>query len=126
MFYSKSTGGFYGRAIHAPEQIPGDAVEITDEQHRGLLESQTSGMVIVAGPDGMPIAVAAPEPGDAELAAAIRTQRNRLISDCDWTQLPDAPISDTDKSAWVAYRQALRDITAQVGFPGLVDWPVAP
>ena len=55
--------------------------------------------------------------------AEVRQQRNELLSACDWTQLPDAPV---DRTAWAAYRQQLRDITAQDGFPWDVQWPVAP
>jgi hypothetical protein len=55
--------------------------------------------------------------------AAIRTKRNTLLAASDWTQIPDAPV---DQAAWATYRQALRDITAQVGFPESIDWPVQP
>lgn len=60
---------------------------------------------------------------DAEQAKNIREQRNRKLSECDWTQIAD---STADKAAWATYRQALRDITAQAGFPWTIDWPVAP
>lgn len=53
----------------------------------------------------------------------IRNQRNNLLASCDWTQLPDAPV---DQTAWAAYRQALRDVTNQEGFPENVVWPVKP
>lgn len=56
-------------------------------------------------------------------AVEIRTERNRLISGCDWTQLPDAPV---DAANWKLYRQALRDIPEQQGFPWNVNWPLAP
>jgi len=56
-------------------------------------------------------------------AASVRAQRNRLLADCDWTQLAD---STADKAAWATYRQALRDITAQADFPWTVTWPDAP
>jgi len=52
----------------------------------------------------------------------IRIQRNALLSACDWTQLPDAPV---DAEAWAVYRQALRDITDQSD-PFEVVWPTAP
>ena len=58
----------------------------------------------------------------------IRAQRDTLISDCDWTQLPDAPLTVEKKAAWVTYRQALRDIPetfASTG-PASVVWPVMP
>lgn len=54
----------------------------------------------------------------------VRNHRNQRLSETDWTQCKDIP--DSVSSAWVAYRQALRDITKQPGFPLKVDWPVSP
>jgi len=51
----------------------------------------------------------------------VRQQRNALLSESDWTQLSD--VSDV---RWVAYRQALRDLTEQKGFPWNVTWPEKP
>ena len=59
----------------------------------------------------------------AAQAADVRAERNARLAACDWTQLADAPV---DSSAWANYRQALRDVTAQSGFPWSVSWPVAP
>jgi hypothetical protein len=60
---------------------------------------------------------------DANRAEQTRLERNRLLSNCDWTQVADSPV---DKAAWATYRQALRDITAQSGFPWSVEWPTQP
>ena len=60
---------------------------------------------------------------DAEQAANVRNQRTEKLKDCDWTQVADSPV---DKAVWATYRQALRDITAQDGFPWSVTWPDAP
>lgn len=60
---------------------------------------------------------------DAEQAKSVRTQRDTKLAECDWTQLAD---STADKAAWATYRQALRDITKQAGFPWTVEWPVQP
>ena len=60
---------------------------------------------------------------DAEQATSVRTSRNDKLKECDWTQITD---STADKTAWATYRQALRDITAQAGFPWTVTWPDAP
>lgn len=57
------------------------------------------------------------------LAAQIRAQRASLLASCDWTQLADAPVN---KAAWAEYRQALRDISKQEGFPETVEWPISP
>jgi hypothetical protein len=56
-------------------------------------------------------------------SAEVRQQRNQLLNNCDWTQLVDAPV---DASPWATYRQALRDITDQPGFPWNVEWPAVP
>ncbi len=62
----------------------------------------------------------------ASKAASVRSERNNMIAACDWTQLDDTPLSIIKKQEWAAYRQALRDITAQEGFPHQVEWPEAP
>lgn len=56
-------------------------------------------------------------------ATNVRQDRNQRLADCDWTQLPDAPV---DATAWATYRQTLRDVTAQQGFPWNVIWPSTP
>jgi len=60
---------------------------------------------------------------DTAQAQAIRDQRKAKLAECDWTQVADSPV---DKAAWAAYRQALRDITAQAGFPWTIEWPTQP
>ena len=60
---------------------------------------------------------------DAEQATAVRADRTKRLADSDWTQLSDAPVTGT---AWATYRQALRDITSQAGFPWTITWPDAP
>lgn len=63
---------------------------------------------------------------DAEQAKAVRQSRDQSLKECDWTQLADAPFSQESKIAWTAYRQALRDIPQQEGFPWTVVWPTPP
>ena len=60
---------------------------------------------------------------DAEQAKSMRDQRNQKLSDSDWTQLADSP---ENKAAWATYRQALRDVPTQAGFPWEVQWPTQP
>ena len=60
---------------------------------------------------------------DAEFAANARNQRDTLLTQTDWTQVADAPV---DKAAWAAYRQALRDVPQQIGFPTTITWPEKP
>jgi hypothetical protein len=60
---------------------------------------------------------------DAQQASSVRAERNTLLAACDWTQVADAPV---DKAAWASYRQALRDVPSQPGFPYNVIWPEVP
>lgn len=55
-----------------------------------------------------------------DAAVQARAKRDALLRESDWTQLPDAPV---DRAAWAAYRQALRDVPLQPGFPASVTWP---
>jgi len=56
-------------------------------------------------------------------ATEVRAQRNGLLAQSDWTQLSD---STADKPAWADYRQELRDVPNQQGFPWQVVWPEKP
>jgi hypothetical protein len=60
---------------------------------------------------------------DAEQAKSIRQSRDAKLAECDWTQVADAPV---DKAVWATYRQALRDVTTQTGFPWTITWPDEP
>jgi hypothetical protein len=59
----------------------------------------------------------------------IRRERDRLLSECDWTQGSDSPLSDSDKTSWATYRQSLRDVPANnssVTDYADVTWPTEP
>jgi len=60
---------------------------------------------------------------DDEAAVRVRADRNKRLADSDWTQLAD---NTADTNAWAVYRQALRDVPAQAGFPNEVTWPTEP
>lgn len=57
-------------------------------------------------------------------AQEIRNKRVALLAESDWTQMPD--YNKPNKIDWAMYRQALRDITSQSGFPNSVVWPNKP
>jgi len=61
---------------------------------------------------------------EEELALSVRNERDRLLTESDWTQVSDSPLFQD--SAWLSYRTELRDITDQDGFPYSVVWPVIP
>ena len=60
---------------------------------------------------------------DAEQAKSVRQSRDAKLTECDWTQVEDAPV---DKATWATYRQALRNVPTQAGFPWTITWPDAP
>lgn len=60
---------------------------------------------------------------DAEQAKNIRENRDKMLFESDWTQVADAPV---DKEAWAIYRQALRDLPTQAGFPWEMTYPEKP
>ena len=61
---------------------------------------------------------------DADVATSVRLQRDEKLADCDWTQTNDSPLKA--ESTWTTYRQALRDVPTQAGFPHNVTWPTKP
>ena len=60
---------------------------------------------------------------DAEHAVIIRQERSTKLKDCDWTQAADSPVN---KETWATYRQSLRDVPLQEGFPWTITWPTQP
>ena len=60
---------------------------------------------------------------DEAIIILAREQRDLLLQQSDWTQVPDAPVNAT---SWATYRQALRDVPLQSGFPDNIVWPNKP
>lgn len=84
--------------------LPAGCVEITEAEADAVREAN------------------APRP----TAQQVRAERDAKLALCDWTQLSDCSLTDIKKTDWVVYRQALRDITFQPGFPENVQWPITP
>lgn len=59
-----------------------------------------------------------------EYDLSAKMYRNELLNECDWTQLSDVNLPN--KQSWIIYRQALRDITKQSGYPENIIWPTKP
>ena len=84
-------------------------------RHYAEIMRQVDASELIVEPD--------PGPSEQQLAAQARSQRDALLSQSDWTQVPDAPV---DHQAWADYRQALRDVPEQEGFPTDINWPTKP
>jgi hypothetical protein len=63
---------------------------------------------------------------DAEFAKSARDSRDRLLAECDWVVVKSLESGQAVPSEWATYRQALRDIPQQAGFPTSINWPVKP
>lgn len=63
---------------------------------------------------------------DEDRAKAAREKRDRLLAETDYLLMPDYPISEEALAALKTYRQALRDVPEQEGFPNAIEWPSKP
>jgi hypothetical protein len=106
-----------------PEELPFTANPNDPEQHGREIFAAA-----LAGDYGSVREYAPYVPTGEEAALQAYNLRNGLLVESDWTQLPDARAAmGAEKAAeWEAYRQALRDITDQPGYPTEINWPVAP
>jgi hypothetical protein len=112
----------YAIDLHAPDFSAFDLLTAQEKTEcSAALIAQLDGQQIDAHPEPE-----FPPPTDLELWGTVRTKRTQLLRDTDWTVLADAPLTAAQKTAWEAYRQALRDLPAQDVGPGDVVWPSAP
>ena len=63
---------------------------------------------------------------DQDYWNTIRSERNQLLSECDWTQSPDSPLTDEKKAEWQNYRTALRELPSNTTDPRNPTWPTKP
>ena len=104
---------FYTSSLHSGN-IPNEAFEISQEQYQECLAHQGERAFI----DGALVEYRGrPDP------EAVRLARNEKLRESDWTQLPDSPLSDSERAEWASCRQALRDLDMN----GLeISWPKEP
>ena len=63
---------------------------------------------------------------NAQAATIARAERDKLIASCDWMAIKAFEAGTTVATEWATYRQALRDVPLQAGFPWTVEWPTQP
>lgn len=66
------------------------------------------------------------EPVAEPIIMQLRVERNNLLKYTDWTQMPDAPLTDAKKAEWATYRQELRDLPSQYTTETNIDNVVYP
>jgi hypothetical protein len=94
----------------------------------------SDGLVIAFGPNNehyeptveasQTLSIEENQPTRSRSASEVRQNRNDRLAASDWTQMPD--YSGSDKADWATYRQALRDVPSQDGFPRDITWPDEP
>jgi hypothetical protein len=113
MIYSASTGAWYAKSVHA--SIPDDAIDVTDDEYRVLLDEHSKGRpYAVVG--GKVTAVDAPPPTDDELSAILRSKRNELLTIADRV-INTAEDIGRDAGEWRKWRVTLRNLPASDGWP---------
>lgn len=124
-YYSSSSKGFYDDSIHKKEQIPSDAVLISEEDYNNIFTSQSKGKIIQSDDKGYPIVVSPPPPNVDQLLEQIRQKRDSLLYSTDKYMITDYPLTAAKKNEWKTYRQQLRDFTSNVNLKNIV-WPIPP
>lgn len=90
-------------------RIPEDAVEIGDAAHATLMEGASRGLAIVwDAQSGLPFLQERPV-DPAALIAQVKNERDRLLRESDWTQMPDNELSKNARGMWKVWRQSVRD-----------------
>lgn len=64
--------------------------------------------------------------GERTAWVMLRAERNAHLTTSDWSQLGDTPLTTAQRTAWKAYRQALRDLPAGLNSPHDPPWPEPP
>jgi hypothetical protein len=105
-----------------------NSVEITDEYWQELLNGQSNGKQITSDENGYPILVDPPLPTQEELVNKARAKRDTLLREVVDAMNPMRweVLTEQQKDAWRAYRQALLDVPQQEGFPSNTVWPEVP
>lgn len=106
--------GFYTKEIHG-DSIPTPNIELSEEQWS---EAQSNRCRVINGVHT--IVPTTQEEEDSKKWAILRAERDYLLSQCDWTQFPDSPLSSEKKAEWASYRQALRDLPSTVDINNVV------
>ena len=121
-FYSASTNGFYDSEINAGS-IPNDAKQISYEQWAFLLSEQSNNKIIQANANGFPEAVEIVITNQEKIDLA-NLKILQILKTTAWTQASDE--TNINQLAWATYRQEVRDVILQPGYPDNIVWPVAP
>jgi hypothetical protein len=110
--------------MHIGARLPyeGETIEAIVEMYAPVRYWEEINTPVVPVNVGQSGTVVVPPPYVPSRTEVVVAQRNTLLAISDWTQLADVPLTAEMKAQWATYRQALRDITDQPGFPDQINW----
>ena len=124
--YNSITGdvlGFASIGGSVPDEIPdGEAYVYWD----GVAPNPIRNFTVVGGQVIQKASTVIQSQEDEATAFNVRAARDKLLDKSDYVILPDAPYSDDTKASYRTFRQQLRDLPSQAGFPNNVTWPAKP
>ncbi len=127
---SYSEGGFYNNLLTIPVDHDSDHVKLMDESYYHIADGMFKTRLKQPTRYYTWTSNERWELNSTQLMAEFREQRNQKLGMCDWTQGPDSPLSDSKKTEWSTYRQALRDTTSNLkddfDTPDGFAWPTQP
>ena len=125
-FFALNEDGSVYSAISAEKNtLDENTYSVSEKTYKKFL-SRPSGTFGVYDPKNDEIEILEYKQDADAIAAEIKVKRDRLLSETDWTQLGDVGFPLKILEDWQDYRQALRDITKQDGFPFEITWPTPP
>lgn len=99
---------------------------VWEHEHKAYGKFSAQEQFAKAGIDVEFVEVPSPELPDSVIADRARQERDSLLSETDFYVTPDYPSTEEDLEEVKAYRQALRDVPNQEGFPRDIEWPIKP
>lgn len=106
--------GFYSDKLHG-NNIPEPNIELTEEQWKQAVDGRCKVV------NGVHTYIGITQEEELNLKyIKLRAFRDNLLSQSDWTQMPDSPLTDAQRQAWAAYRQSLRDLPDTVDINNIV------
>lgn len=128
IYFSPSTQGFYPLALRSDYEAtaswPVDAVAVSSDTEQKIRKAIEEGSIVSI--DNKGLVFTKKEQSQSEIASIARGRRDILLSACDYMAMPDYPIMPNAKTELSEYRQLLRDVTGQTGFPNKIEWPIKP
>lgn len=106
---------FYNDNIHKEENVPQPYIELTEDEWNQALSYRCKVQ------DGQHVYL--PFTSDEETQKKydiLRNERDFLLKQSDWTQIPDSPLTNEQKQSWATYRQALRDLPSTVDINNII------